>query len=253
MELNLEELLKGQKTRIRNNEFFSTEAYVMPFIERMKKYTDDFVCQAIGPTQLSLDQQGNEHTLYNKVLVEAVLPGGDEINSEVIGFTYSLDSRKPLVRFFKCFKRADTGALFLNNEKFIVTKDLEPEIPVIYSPIDKLMEMELSWDWIQDLQQHEWTASNDTVNFKLGQWIRFAIAFSIDEIYGKIKIAPNDVISGYKSLFEDSESIFFSSLGKNVNFYNTLTAFNSILYESRKDPVNLIRKTILMKNILSIN
>ena len=253
MEIGLNDLLTtGHKTKIHNNEYYSTETYVMPFIEKLNKFTDLFVCQAIPLSQVSINPDGSENTIYNKVHVEAVLPGENPEINEVIGFTYALDTRKPLVRFYKAWKRADCGCLLLNNSNFIITNELEPERAINYSPINQLLEKELPFDWIEQLQKVSWKATNDQVNYRLGQWLRFTINFFDNSDFGKVKIATNDIINGYKSIFEDLKSPFFNSLGTDCLNYQLFSAFSNILYQNSKDPANLIIKTRLLCNILSL-
>ena len=43
MELTIEQLLQGKATIIKGNEFFTTKAYAEPFLDRMSKYTDEFI------------------------------------------------------------------------------------------------------------------------------------------------------------------------------------------------------------------
>jgi hypothetical protein len=253
MEIDLTELLKtGQKTRIRNNDYFSTEAYVTPFLERMRKYTDCFVCQAVPPSQVSINPDGSENMVYNKVHVEAVLPSNREDISEIIAITYGLDTRKPFARIYKAWKRNDTGCLLLNDSNFILTQDLEPEKTLNYTPIEFLLEKELNWDWIESLFNNSWKADNDQVNYRLGQWVRFAINFFDNSEYGKVKIAANDIITGYKSMFEDIDSKFYMPLATECLNYHMLTAMSSVIYDNKKDPTNLIIKTKLLNSILSI-
>lgn len=216
----------------------------------MGKYTNEFIYEAIPPSQVSISPDGSENMIYNKVHIEAILPA-DNI-SEVIGFTYALDARKPVVRFYKAWKRNNTGCLFLNDDNFIISQDLEPERTINYSPIEKLVEKQLNYEWIDNLQRTSWKATNDEVNMRLGRWVRFAINFFHNSEYGKVKIATNDIINGYKSLFEDSDSFFFKSLGVDCLNFEMLSAFSTILYESKKDPVNLIIKTRLLNSILSL-
>ena len=40
MEIDLNLLLKGKATKIKDREYFSTKQYIEPFLERMSKYTD---------------------------------------------------------------------------------------------------------------------------------------------------------------------------------------------------------------------
>lgn len=253
MEISLTELLeKGQKTRIHGNDYFSTKTYVTPFIERLNKITDDFICQAVPPGQVSIAPDGTENMIYNKVHVEAVLPSNQADISEVIVFTYGLDTKRPFARFYKAWKRNDTGCLFLNDQRFVVTQDLEPERTLNYSPVDMLLEKELNKEWLDKLSLNGWEASNDQVNYRLGQWVRFAINFFNNSEYGKVKIATNDIITGYKNLFEETNSPFYTPLAHGCSYYQALSSMSQVIYDNKKDPTNLIVKTILLNSILSI-
>lgn len=244
-------LTKGQKTIIRDNEYLETKAYCSPFIEKMSKYTDMFECYALTPPQLSVDLQGEPQMIYNKVHIEAILPGNDPEISEIVGFTYALDTRKPVARIYKAWKRNDSGCLFLNDRNFIESQTIESATPLNFSAVPRILEKELNWDWINRLKTTTWRTDNDQVNFRLGQWLRFAMNFNVTDEYGKVKVATNDIINGYKLLFEDSKSIFFTSLGIDCSYYTTLSALSSIIYSTQKDPVNLIYKSYLLKDIIS--
>lgn len=244
-------LKKGQKTIIRENEYLETKAYCSPFIDKMSKYTDMFECYALTPPQLAIDGQGEPQMVYNKVHIEAILPGNDAEISEIIGFSYALDTRKPVARIYKAWKRNDTGCLFLNDRNFIDSQTIEPNTPLNFNVLPRIFEKELNWDWIDRLKNNTWRTDNDQVNFRLGQWVRFAMNFHITDEYGKVKIATNDIINGYKMLFEDSKSNMFTALGVDCSYYNTLSALSTIIYDNQKDPVNLIQKSYLLKDIIS--
>ena len=57
MEIDLKTLLQGKATIIKGKEYFSTEAYVTPFLERMSKFTNDFRVQAKLPDQISITKK----------------------------------------------------------------------------------------------------------------------------------------------------------------------------------------------------
>lgn len=252
MTIELKDLLKGQSTQIKGREFFSTEAYITPFIERMSRLTDDFVCRAIEPTQLSISSNGEINTIYNKVLIEACMPS-NSATTESIGMAYAIDARKPICKFYRCIKdNSSSGHLYIDSDRYIVNQPLEPESTLNYSLLDSLMDKELTTtEWMNSLEFMDFNASNDEVNYKLGQWIRFAINFAINNEFGSIKIATNDIIAAYRSLFEDMKSPYSTSLGAHTTYANIYDAFSKIIYDG-KDIVNLIDKTYLLKSILSI-
>ena len=58
MEISINELLSGKATRIKDKEYYTTEAYVTPFLERMSKVTDDFIINVKPADQVSLTKEG---------------------------------------------------------------------------------------------------------------------------------------------------------------------------------------------------
>ena len=95
MELNLNELLKGKATVIRGKEYLSAEAYAVPFLERMYKFTKDFRIQAKLPDQMSLTRGKDlnaEDTVFNRVWIQAILPEEFSIDNHknFLNFCYDL-------------------------------------------------------------------------------------------------------------------------------------------------------------------
>ena len=91
MDIQLDTLLKGKQTRIKDKEYFETEAYVNPFLERMSKITSDFRVKVELPEQITLTKDGDvnfEDITYNRVWIQAVLEDKHTIDNhaEVIGF-----------------------------------------------------------------------------------------------------------------------------------------------------------------------
>lgn len=77
MELTLKQALAGKSTQIKGKEYLSTSAYVEPFLERMSKYTDNFIFQGIQPEQITLTKDGDinlEDITWNRMWVQAVMP-----------------------------------------------------------------------------------------------------------------------------------------------------------------------------------
>jgi hypothetical protein len=77
MELTIDQLLQGKATKIKDREYLTTEQYVTPFLERMSKFTNEFIIQAKPADQISLTMDGDvnfEDIIYNRVNIEAVLP-----------------------------------------------------------------------------------------------------------------------------------------------------------------------------------
>ena len=77
MELTIEQLMQGKATRIKDKEYFTTEAYVTPFINRVSKMTDNFIINAKPADQISLTKDGEinfDDVIYNRVWIQGVLP-----------------------------------------------------------------------------------------------------------------------------------------------------------------------------------
>jgi hypothetical protein len=66
MEISIGKLFEGKSTIIKNNEYLSTEEYVNPFIEFMKKFTNDFYIQVQLPNQFTITDSKEDIT-YNRV------------------------------------------------------------------------------------------------------------------------------------------------------------------------------------------
>jgi hypothetical protein len=88
-------LMQGKATRIKDKEYFTTEAYVTPFIDRVSKMTDNFIINAKPADQISLTKDGEinfDDVIYNRVWIQGVLP--DEYawdnHKRVISMIYAL-------------------------------------------------------------------------------------------------------------------------------------------------------------------
>ena len=146
MQLTIEQLLRGKATRIKEKEYFSTEQYVVPFLERMSKFTNDFIIQAKPADQISLTPNGDvnfEDIIYNRVNIEAVLP--DEYcfegHKQVVGFVYALDTRKPVVKEYMGGLRTACLNLCTFNPAALSVQELEPEKAIDYNFLNHCLEM----------------------------------------------------------------------------------------------------------------
>lgn len=261
MELQLEELLKGKSTRIRNKEYFQTSAYVEPFLERVSKLTDEFRVQAQLPSQITFDSNGNivtDDITYNRVLIEAILPDeyrfNDDPHKDVIGMVYGIDVRKPVVKFFRGKERQSCTNLCVFSPQLLSCQDLEPETAVDYSLLDRIIDKtDDTAKWLTRIINTPFSCTDYNINESLGKWIRNCINYSYDNSYGKVKIACSTPIDAYKSLFEKSESEYYYEGKSEISMYNIYNAFTNILSDNRsKDAFNLFEKTLLIKDILSI-
>ena len=138
MELTLEQLLQGKATKIKDKEFFTTKAYVEPFLERMSKFTKNFIINAKPADQVSLTPNGDinfEDVVFNRVWIQAILP--DEYaydnHKRVVSMLYALDSRKPVVKLYTGALNMACLNLCVFNPEALSVAELEPETAINYS------------------------------------------------------------------------------------------------------------------------
>lgn len=264
MELTLEELLKGKGTIIKGKEYFKTEAYVAPFIERMSKFTDDFRIQAKLPDQISVTKREDlslEDTVFNRVWVQAVLPDeySFENHKEVIGMVYGLDARKPVFKIYRGALNMACLNLCVFNPSFLNVQEIEPERAINYKPLNTLMEQTSDVKvWLDKLVETEVLYDEQSINENLGLWIRNSIGSSYDTGYGKVKLAASTAIDAYKLLYEKKESPYYVKPGEATNLFNVYNAFTELITNDGtkdsgcKDILNKCEKTLLLKNILTL-
>ena len=261
MELDINELLAGKPTRIKNKEYFQTAAYVEPFLERLQKFTSEFRINAVTPSQITYSGDGTlstEDITYNRVTVEAILPDTLKVNEdehkEVIGMVYGLDVRKPVVKFFHARERCVCTNMCVFSPSLLACQDLEPETAIDFRALDRIIEQtDDTVAWLKKLIDMEFTCDNYNINESLGKWIRNCINYSYDNHYGKVKIACSTPIDAYKLLFEKEDSDYFHGSDSSISMYNVYNAFTQILTDSKKkDSFNVFEKTLLLKDILDV-
>ncbi len=259
MELTLDELLHGKATRIRGKEFFSTAAYVEPFLERVSRLTSNFRVQVKLPSQITYTEDGNINTediTYNRVLVEAILPDEFNFNNDphrpVIGMVYGIDVRKPVIKFFKGQERRSCTNLCVFSPELLTCQELAPEATVDYRPLTRIIDQaDNTADWLKRLTNTDFDCSVQNVNESLGKWVRNCINYSYDNGFGKTKLAVSTPIDAYKSLFEKKESEYYTGFGSTTTMYRIYNAFTQeITNAMEKDAFSIFEKTVLLKDIL---
>lgn len=256
MELN--ELLKGKSTRIKGKEYFSTEQYVTPFLDKLSKYTDDFRVQAILPKQISLTKEGNinyDDVVYNRVYIQAVLPDniGFDDHVKVVGMVYGLDTRKPIVKLFVGGLNCACTNLCTFNTDDLACQELEPETPIDFRPINPMIDRVLNIaDWLKKISAIEVPYNELGINQRLGQWVRETINCSYSNGFGKAKLATSTAVEAYKLLYEKEDSPYYVSVGNSTNMFNVYNAWTDIISHDTRDIINTFDKTLLLKQILHL-
>lgn len=261
MELQLNELLAGRATRIKNREYYPTAAYVEPFLERVTKLTNELRINGVTPSQITYTGDGTlstEDITYNRITIEAILPDSLKINNddhkEVIGMVYGLDVRKPVVKFFHARERCVCTNMCVFSPSMLACQDLEPETAIDFKPLDRIIEQtDDTVAQLKKLLEMEFDCSEQNINESLGRWIRNCINYSYDNHYGKVKIACSTPIDAYKSLFQKEDSDYFLGNTSVASMYDIYNAFTQVITDSRKkDPFNIFEKTLLVSDILGV-
>lgn len=256
MELEIEQLFKGKATRIKDKEYFATEAYVTPFIEKISKLTNNFIIKAKTADQISLTKEGEinfDDIVYNRVWVQGILPGEYCWDNHVqsISMLYALDTRKPVVKFFTNAVNNACLNMCVFNPNCLHVCELEPEKAVDYRPLKNIMSA------TNDIKSTLQTLSNKEIKRtemfdELGHWVDNCINAKFNNGFGTIKLAESLPIDVYKDLWYDDKSPYFTKDDR-VDGFTVYNAFTDIISNDKeKDIVNKFEKILLLKNIMGI-
>ena len=256
MTITIDELLAGKATKIKNKDYFTTEAYVNPFLERMSKFTNDFRVEVKLPDQITVSKDGNINTddiTYNRVWIQAVMP--DEYNydnhQEVIGMVYGLDVRKPICKMYKGGLNMACTNLTVFNPSFLHIQEIEPEKALDYTCVRRLLEQaDDTKMWIQKLKNTFIEYDDQVINENLGKWVRNTITSTYDSGFGKVKLATSNVIDAYKLLYLKEDSQYFVKKDHDTSLFNIYNAFTQLITDDDKDIINKCEKTLLLRKIL---
>lgn len=256
MELTIDQLLQGKATRIKDKEYFTTEQYVVPFLERMSKFTNEFIIQAKPADQISLTPNGDvnfEDIIYNRVNIEAVLPNEYcyEGHKQVVGFVYALDTRKPVVKEYMGGLRTACLNLCTFNPAALSVQELQPEHAIDYNFLNYCMELVDNMGVkLRQLANMEFTHEN--MYEELGMQIDRCINFKFHNDFGTVKLPESLPIEVYKNLFYNEKSPYFSKEGI-VSGFDVYQAYTDIICNGKsKDLVNRFEKTLLVSSILGV-
>ena len=256
MNIDINQLLKGKATRIKDKEYFKTEQYVVPFLERMSKLTNEFIIQAKPADQISLTPNGDvnfEDIIYNRVNIEAVLP--DEYcfegHKQVVGFVYALDTRKPVVKQYMGGLRTACLNLCTFNPAALSVQELEPETTINYNFLGHCLEIADNMGArLHELSNMEFT--KEMMYQEMGYQIDRCINSKFHNDFGTIKLPESLPIEVYKNLFYNEKSEYFTKDDR-VSGFDVYQAYTDIICNGKsKDLVNRFEKTLLVSRILGI-
>lgn len=258
MDITLDQILRGKQTRIKNKEYFPTAAYVEPFLERVSRLTDNFVCKGVLPDQITLTKEGDidlEDQTFNRVWIQAVLPDSYPIqnHNNVIGMVYGLDVRKPVFKVYKGALNSACTNLCIFNAEELSCQEIEPETTVDFRCVDRIIEYtDDTAATIRELMNREFNTDSRLVNEELGMWIRRCIEMSYNTGFGAVKVATSTPIDAIKMLLYKEDSDYYVG-NKEANMYDVYGAFTQVITNNlTKDIMNQTEKTLLIKDILGI-
>lgn len=258
MELTLERALAGRSTSIKGKDYLSTATYIEPFLERMSKYTDNFIINGILPDQITYTQEGDINTedlTFNRMWIQAVMPDDAcfQGHDRVCGMVYGLDVRKPIVKFYVGGLNQACCNLCVFSPSFLDVKELEPEAAIDYKPIDRLLtQTDNVRNILERLSNTEVPYSEDLINENLGDWVRKTLNMSYTNQLSKVKLATSTAIDAYKLLYEKEDSPYFIPKGSNTDMFNIYNAWTQVITDDSRDIINKCEKTLLIGNILGI-
>lgn len=260
MDIDIDTLLAGKGTKIKELSFAPTEHYVQPFLDRMSKLTNDFRVNVVLPQQVTLTKDNEinkEDITYNRVWIQAVLPKEYAFanHQEVIGMVYGLDVRTPICKLYKGALNMACTNLCVFNPEYLNVQEINPATAINYKCItDLLEETDDMRVWLENLSQVTLPYEPDLIHERLGTWIQNSMHASYDNGYNKIKIATSSIIDAFKLLYENAKSPYYVTGGEETDMFNVYNAFTQTITNGlKKDSFNQVEKTILLKEILSLN
>lgn len=254
MEITIDELLKrGLATTIKNKEYYTSEQYVTPFLERTQKYNPEYIVQVKEADQLSRNPDLN--TIYNRVFIQAVLPDeySTDNHKQVIGFLYGLDVRKPLAKIFTNHLNMACLNMCVFNPFMINSQFIEPQSSLEYDAVDKFMEKTIEIKQKLDYLKNTFIKPASLMD-TLGTWINRSLYNEYVSEYGKVKLSPDTVIDAYKLLKVDEESEYFTKTGEDISLFTAHNAFTKVVtHDKGKDIMNKFEKSCIVNDILGIS
>lgn len=256
LELTLDDLYKGKATMIKDCKYRTTQQYIEPFVERVAKFTNEFIVKALPASQISLTPDGSileGDIVYNRVWVQGVLP--DEYaydnHKQSINMLYALDTRKPLVKIFKNTVNMACLNMCVFDPEHLEIQELAPESPINYRFVDKVGEMADSTRmYLEKLSKME--ISREEMFEQLGRMVDRCITTKFQSNFGTVKVPETLPIDAYKNVFYDAKSPYFTNEGGTTGF-NLYNAFTDIITNDKgKDIVNKFEKIYTIAQILGL-
>ena len=254
MEITLEQALAGNRTRIKDNEYLPTSEYILPFIDRMSKYTDKFIINAIQPNQITIDTNNGDNITYNRMWIQAVMPDecGYDNHDRVVGLVYGLDTRKPVSKLYVGGLNRACCNLCVFSPSFLSVQELAPESAIDFRPIKNLLEQTSNVkNILTELANTEVPYDESLINENLGRWVRNTMEKQFTGQFGKVKVATSVAIDAFNLLYRNSDSPYYVNPGYSTDMFNVYNAFTQVLTDDTRDIINKCEKTLLTYDIIT--
>jgi len=250
MEIGLDELLNGNATIIKNKEYLSAKEYIAPFIDAMSPYTDQFNIKVKLADQLSVQEKTN--IIYNRVLIEAVLPEEHciENHDEVIGFLYGLDIRKPIAKTYRGYLNRACTNLSVFSPMWITYQEMQPVTKLDYN-IAHLLEQPSQFRKQIEGMKTVFLPREKKEDF-LGECVDFSLRkFNHNGIHST-KLSSANVIDAYTDVYIDAKSPYYVNDQEESSLFNMYNALTQVLTDDKKDIMNTFEKTLLIGQMLKL-
>lgn len=248
----LNNVLNGKSTLIKNKQYFSAKDYIQPFLDRMDTMGASYICQVKPAEQVSLTDS-NPDIVYNRVHIQAILPESFYFKNDcrkVIGFIYGLDVKIPIAKFY--IANIDSkGNLIAFDPNSIIIQKLEDSTPIDYSVISNLFKVTDNTEVMLKQLKNNYIDRDLFIN-RLGEWIDLTLDQCIINDGGKVKLTSSLPIDVYKNLIKDKDSDYYIKETSQISIYDVYTTFLGKIKEDDKDIINRFEKTLLVNKILKI-
>lgn len=242
MEVTLDYLLKGVATISKETIFLPTKDYVTPFINEMKRYTENFVVK-VTPSKQSFIHNGEIITAFYKVWIQAILP--EEENGYKVSYNmqYILDSNTPAYKFFKGYILSGRTQVVVTQQDYIMgTMESSKEIP---NDFKKLLDRKSDINsWLEKLRCTEIINPQQV----LGRMAESAMKTQLNIDGQKTKLSPTEIIVAYSTVYMDSLNGTTVRNNKQATLYDLYKIIVEAICND-KDMINVAEKIIVTNQI----
>lgn len=251
MKVELEELLRGKPTIIKNKEYLSTREYVEPFLDLVTPFVDEFHFEVKLPTQMSISNK-TEDTVYNRVLIQGTLPKDHDYDNhnEVVGFLYGLDTKKPVVKIYRGYLNRACTNLSVFDPQWMHVQEINPEKDINYN-IKELLGLANNFkNEIRALKEE--FVNRDFIYDHLGKWVDYCLTSSYDNGLYEVKIPHALPITAYKSIFLDKKSPYYREHVEEVSLFDVHEAMTQVITDTKSDITNRYEKTLMVNEMVNL-